>query len=412
MASRTAFPEPAVSSGGDPLQWLLSIAAAQGGGATRPRDTGTPQKELGQTRRVAVARSSGAVSWGALVRSVLRWPELRSWSQAVLSSLVTVSSGQFWDPGWEVSAGEADPVPWALCPAAWALVSEELLAQGGYTQQRFGEMRSTLHPSMLAASVLAVASARGLCVRAWVTVSPSIWLGTQDCSRCGVPRASETASSPSPSLLIPRVPYAPQGLKGAFWKDPGRHAACQAVRGSMPFAGSHFQTRETPATAVGRSGFLLSGTGWAARPNKNVVLVGAEPSRVRFLPGDRSPLLAGGSQGRQRPLGVGTPPARLGEPWGLQKDEPSGADLVGCGAGKVGGWPLVASGGRVRRRGCGQGPHWAQRRPLAAHRSPATWTLSTETPDQEADGVLTSSPCPHLYSLDKGSWQMLIEGTV
>lgn len=50
----------------------------------------------------------------------------------------------------------------------------------------------------------------------------------------------------------------------------------------MPFASSHFQTRETPATAVGRSGFLLSGTGWAARPNKNVVPVDAEPSGSGF----------------------------------------------------------------------------------------------------------------------------------
>lgn len=32
---------------------------------------------------------------------------------------------------------------------------------------------------------------------------------------------------------------------------------------------------------------------------------------------------------------------------------------------------------------------------LAAHRSPATWTLSTEKPDQEANGVPTSSSCPH-----------------
>lgn len=253
----------------------------------------------------------------------------------------------------------------------------------------------------------------GFCPRPVCTslgaVSPSIWLETQDCSRCAVPGAGETASSPSPSLPIPRVLPAPQGLKGALCKGPGSHAACQAVRGSMPFTGSHFQTRETPATAAGRSGFLLNGTGWAARPRKNVVLVGAEPSRVRFLPGDRSPLLAGGSQGGQRPLGVGTPPARLGEPWGLQKDEPSGADLVRCGAGNVGRWPLVASGGRVRRRGCGPGSHWAQRLLPAAHGSPATWTLSPEKPDREADRVLTSSSCPNCTAWTRGSWQMLTE---
>lgn len=104
---------------------------------------------------------------------------------------------------------------------AWALVREVLLAQGGDTQQRFGEMRSTLHPSMLAASVLAVASVQGLCVRAWVTVSPSIWLETQDCSRCGVPRASDTASFQVPACQAPGSPMLPRDSRKLSGKIQG-----------------------------------------------------------------------------------------------------------------------------------------------------------------------------------------------
>lgn len=99
-----------------PSSCFSALQLPREAGATRPRGTGSLQNGLGQTRRVTVALSSGAVSWGALVSTVLRWPELRSWSQAVLSSLATVPSGQFWDPGWEVSVGEAATVPWALCP--------------------------------------------------------------------------------------------------------------------------------------------------------------------------------------------------------------------------------------------------------------------------------------------------------
>lgn len=238
-----------------PSSCFSALQLPREAGATRPRDTGSPQKGLGQMRRIMVARSNGAVSWGALASSVLRWPELRSWSQAVLSSPATVSSGQLWDPGWEVSAWEADTIPRALCPAAWALVREELLALGGYTQQQFRAMRSALHPSTWAASVPAVASAQDLCVRPWVTVSPSIWLETQDCSRCGVPRASETASSPSPSLPIPRDPHAPQGLKGDFWKDPGSHAACQAVRGVDATHRFSFSNQGDPSYSHGQVGF-------------------------------------------------------------------------------------------------------------------------------------------------------------
>lgn len=63
--------------------------------------------------------------------------------------------------------------------AAWAVVREALLAQDGDTQRRFGEMmRLALPPSTLAASVPAVAFVQGLCVGAWETVSPSIWLET------------------------------------------------------------------------------------------------------------------------------------------------------------------------------------------------------------------------------------------
>lgn len=77
-------------------------------------------------------------------------------------------------------------------------------------------MRSTLHPS-----TLTVASVQGLCVRAWVTVSPSIWLETQDCSRRGVPRASDTASFQVPACQAPGSAMLPRDSRELSGKIQG-----------------------------------------------------------------------------------------------------------------------------------------------------------------------------------------------
>lgn len=119
---------------------------------------------------------------------------------------------------------------------------------------------------------------------------------------------------------------------GRFLKR-SRKPCCQsglegvAVVGPFSFTKPGRLRRET---AEGRSGFLLSGARWAARPHKNVALVDVEPG-VRFLPGDRSPLLVALPRrfpGRAEASGGPGSPAHLGEPRGPQKDEPSGADQV------------------------------------------------------------------------------------
>ena len=98
VASRTAPPEPPVPEGMTPPITVRHCSC--------PGEAGPCLGTLGQTGRATV----GCVQ-DTLVSSVLRWPELWPWSQAVLSGSGCSVSSQFRDEARKASPGEAAGSP-------------------------------------------------------------------------------------------------------------------------------------------------------------------------------------------------------------------------------------------------------------------------------------------------------------
>ena len=182
-----------------------------------------------------------------------------------------MSSGLFWDPGTEASPEERATVPsgWALCPAARALARRALCTWGRCTGSNFGKRGRLCIPPRDCR-----AAGGGVCPGLWSATlrgSEARCSGTRTVSEA-LARIQRLRQAPCARARqwrlqgpaqIPRAPLPPhpppQGLQEVFWKDPGSHTARQALGG---WSRSHiliFKAWGTP-TAVGRSGFLLSGT--------------------------------------------------------------------------------------------------------------------------------------------------------
>lgn len=193
-----------MSGGGDPLQLLLSIAAARETGTT-PRDT-APRPPKGWDR---LDEYSGPEQWGHVQGGPSQLCPQVAWAlelepgcpQQVWPQCPVVSSG--------AQAGRR--VLWVgRCPAARAWIGQcSSHGAGAHGNDEIG-----LHPSTWVASVPAVASVQGSGAQVWVTVRPAAWEHT--CLRASGWKLKTIAgvvcpgrSSPRTSLPVPRAPQAP-----------------------------------------------------------------------------------------------------------------------------------------------------------------------------------------------------------
>lgn len=182
-----------------------------------------------------------------------------------------MSSGLFWDPGTKASPGEGATVPSgrALCPAVRALARRALCTRGRCIGSNFGKRGRFCVPPRGCR-----AASRGVCPglrSAILRGSEARCSGTRTVpealARIQRPRQPPCARArqwhlqgPAQTPRAPPPPHPPpQGLQEAFWKDPGSHTARQALGGWSRSRILIFKAWGTP-TAVGRSGFLLSGT--------------------------------------------------------------------------------------------------------------------------------------------------------
>lgn len=203
-------------------------------------------------------------------------PEPWTWSQATLSRSGQSIRGSILGPRHrgELWRGSCRALWEALGPVTRALARWALCTWAGAQEAALGNkvVFAPLHAGCLAP---AVAFVQGSAPPVWW--QQGLCLGRHAVSKAlagtwrlwPVPRARARQQRPHGPGQIPRAPprphrhHPPQGLQEAFWKTPGSHTACQALRGCYQSHILIFKAMGTP-TAVGRSDFLRRGTNQAA----------------------------------------------------------------------------------------------------------------------------------------------------
>lgn len=231
------------------------------------------------------------------------------------------SSRQCWDPVRGARLGKLPPVSpgRGLCPAAWALAS------AAHTPPTVGG-----GSGLAFLRVGCRGAGRGFCP------TPVCEFGGSE-ARNPRPRQVRRARGARDSL-VPRPQRAnPQGPTSGS-RELSDVGAALPVRlgGGGPCARSRCGSPGDPGDSPAQVGFPSEWRWPGSQADKSGGAAGRGPSGVRFLPGDRGPLLAGSPSAVPRdPRGLRGPqhPSRAGRAVGPPKDEPVGPIWLASGLG-------------------------------------------------------------------------------